>query len=292
MRLIAVLTYETQIAAFATAGAGGILVPVEGFAVRSKRRFSVAAIRRIVSDAHALGLTVHLRMNHIIHETDLERLRSTLKELADVPFDRLVCFDLTVAIIAAELGMIHKVIYQPGTLATNVYDPGFYAKLGLKGLTLSPDIQINELMEIAKAANGIECSLVGHGYLPMLISKRNLLTAYYGESLNPPSVKNDFNYHLTEEKRPGELLPILEDEVGTHLFRAAALASFEELPLLQHLFADVYIETNFIPEDEVLLALMTYTGKISKQTFFARSTTPYDSGFYNRPTAAKKEAVQ
>jgi U32 family peptidase len=292
MRLIPVLTYETQIAAFATAGAGGILVPVEGFAARSLSRFSVVAIRRIVNDAHALGLTVHLRMNQIIHESDLERLRSVLKELADVPFDRLVCFDLTVAIIAAEMDMMKRVIYQPGTLATNVDDPGFYAKLGLIGLTLSPDIQINELIEIAKAANGIECSLVGHGYLPMLISKRNLLTAYYGENLHPPVVKNDFSYQLTEEKRPGELLPILEDEYGTHLFRPAALVSFDELVILQSFLSDVYIETIFIPEEEVLLAIMTYAGKMSKQTFFARSTTPYDSGFYARSTAAKKEAVQ
>lgn len=292
MRLIPVLTYETQIAAFANAGAGGILVPVEGFAARSRCRFSVDSIRRIVRDAHALGLTVHLRMNQIIHETDLERLRSSLSNLADVPFDRLVCFDLTVAIVAAEMNLIHKVIYQPGTLATNVYDPGFYAKLGLIGLTLSPDIQINELIEIAKAASGIECSLVGHGYLPMLISKRNLLTAYVGDTVNPPLVKNDFAYQLTEEKRPDELLPILEDEFGTHLFRPAALASFEELPLLHQLLADVYLETIFIPEDEVLLAIMCYAGKISKQTFFARSKMPYDSGFYYRPTAAKKEAVQ
>ncbi|MCK7484112.1 MAG: U32 family peptidase [Bacillus subtilis] len=50
---------------------------------------------------------------------------------------------------------------------------------------------------------------------------------------------------------------------------------------------DFYIETIFLPEDEVLLAIEVYAGLATSQHFFARSMTPYDHGFYDRPTAAK-----
>ncbi len=117
MRLLPVLTSKTQIVAFANAGAGGILVPVEGFAARSRRRFSVSEIASITTEAHALGLTVHLRMNTMIHETNLPALRACLRELAPIPFDRIVCFDLTVAIIAAEFALKNRVVYPTNRIA-------------------------------------------------------------------------------------------------------------------------------------------------------------------------------
>ncbi len=134
--------------------------------------------------------------------------------------------------------------------------------------------------------------MVGHGYLPMLISKRHLLSAYFTEKNQSLAANQDFAYQISEETRPGTLFPILEDEFGTHLFRPAALASFEEIAALREWFVDFYIETIFLPEDEVLLAIEVYAGLATIQQFYARSMTPYDHGFYDRPTAAKKEASQ
>ncbi|MCK7484111.1 MAG: U32 family peptidase [Bacillus subtilis] len=228
-----VLTSTTQIVAFANAGAGGILVPVEGFAARSRRHFRCPKLHGSQRKRTRLNPTVHLRMNTMIHETDLPALRACLRELAAIPFDRIVCFDLTVAIVAAEFHLKERIVYQPGTLATNAYDPLFYASLGIRGLTLSPDIQQSELLEIAQAARDIECSLVSHGYLPMLISKRHLLSAYFVEKKQTLKANQDFAYQISEETRPGTLFPILEDEFGTHLFRPAALASFEEIAALR-----------------------------------------------------------
>ena len=109
-------------------------------------------------------------------------------------------------------------------------------KQGVKRIILARELSLQEIRVIREnTPETLELEAFVHGAMCMSYSGRctisNYLTgrdANHGECTQPCRWK----YYVVEEKRPGEYMPILEDDKGTYLFNSKDLCMLEHIPEL------------------------------------------------------------
>ncbi|MFP4477861.1 MAG: peptidase U32 family protein [Candidatus Izemoplasmatales bacterium] len=242
-------------------------------------------IFQVIKKYHKL---VYVNINKMIHETDLSNLNNWMAFLKTIEIDGIVINDFTVFVVAKAHGLENKVIYQPGTMNTNTYDALFLEEK-IKGISLSKEITLEEILTIVKSPAKIEYSLVGHGYLDMFFSKRKLITNYFiHKGRHFHKIKNNPHFVIEEKTRDGIYYPILEDEIGTHIFRDKKLESFKEVRELESYLTDFFIERLFIDDEEYYDTIKAYQDKDEHHKFINKYKGNFNSGFYYLPTEKTK----
>lgn len=261
-------------------GADVFLVHPEGLSCRTRKTFTPEEIRRILASAHARGKLVYAHLNLLVHEADLPAVQEWLSDFAASDLDAIVCFDLTVLALAAPLGLSGRIIYRPETMNTNSFEPWFFRKWPIRGLTLSKDLTLAELLEIAENHQGLEMSLVAHGHLFLSFSRRPLLRSYLeGCGRSAEEVLGDESFRL-REKGSSAGHPVFEDERGTHVFRAKEIRSFDELRVLGPYLSDIFLEHLFLEDEEYAAALSAYADEGKETEYLVRFGESCDEGFY------------
>lgn len=287
MRIAVRLKTLDEIARFSQLGVDVFCLDTD-LAVRKISVFDQASIHGAIERIHAVGKQAYVYLNKMIHQSDLALLDQWLDTLSKTAVDGLVVADLTVFVKARDYGLDHCIIYQPGTMNTDTGSIDYFNDKPIKGLTISREITLDEIVRMANQPHQVELSLVGHGYLDMFYSRRKLLTQYFvHKHMEVPDLIDDHDFRLVEKLRPEDRFPIVEDAFGTHIFRSKKLLSYDELTVLKPLLDDFFIERLFLSDDEHLDAIRLYTGHIDKDTF-CLSYGNYDSGFYDQPTELYK----
>jgi len=258
------------------------------FTTKRISMFDLDDIKQIVDYATNHLKQVYVLINRMIHQMDLEDLNAYLKALKNIRISGIVINDLTVYVLAKKLGMETKIIYQPGTMNTDSFSATYFSKRSMKGITLSREITLQEIKMISDSHQDIECSIIGHGYLDMFYSKRQLITNYVlHKNMQGEDVVNNFNMRLNEEIRPNDFYPIVEDEFGTHIFRSNKLISYLELEELNELIQDFFIERLFIEDTEYFDTIRLYNNSMSYEEY-QQLYQGFDSGFYYTRTEKTK----
>jgi len=237
-----------------------------------------------LNDLFVYNKPVYLLVNKIIHESDLVNLNKILQIAKNKLVEGIVCNDITVMVKARESGVENKIIYQPGTMNTNSYDSEYFFTKNIKGITISKEITLEEIIKIFKNKK-TEFSLVGHGFIDMFYSKRMLLTNYFiYKNITHSKIQDNYYFHLNEEKRPDNYYPILEDMGGTHIFRDKALESFNELDILKEYLDDFFVERIFLSDEEYYDSLLAYNDNTFVPDFLKKYQEHYNKGFYYQYT--------
>jgi len=253
------------------------------FTAKKINHFSLFEIKTL---ANRLPNRIYILVNQMIHETDLESLNTFFKDLQSTNIAGIVINDFSVYIVASKYNMENLVIYQPGTYNTDTYSKTYLAKRNLKGLTISREITIEEIKDFKN--QDIELSIIGHGYLDMFYSKRELITNYFiHKEITGKQVKNNYDFKLREEIRELDFYPILEDEFGTHIFRSKKLISYDQVNILRPLIKDFFIERIFLSDKELHASIQLYTNQLTLNDFLTQYQD-YDSGFYKIRTEKVK----
>ena len=283
MRIIASVYEATDLPLFAKNGATGIVLGVAGFCAGMGVTFDLATCHRMASIAKSLALAVYLRFDKMIREGELEALRQVLSNIDFTIVDAIICFDQTVLAVAMELGIAGKIIYQPGTQNTNLFDPWHYQTLGVKGITISREVTLSDIVAICACETGIELSLIGHGHLPMFYSARHLISDYVQHKNKPLIRQKDATLRLEEDTRPGTYFPLWEDESGTQVYRPKQLCSLRELGVLKPYLADLFLERSFVSDAEYLQTIRAYADGSLVDAYLQTYGDHCDSGsFYER----------
>jgi len=289
VRLVTPIRNDAEIDALKAAGADVLVAAVAGFSAAADAVRPAAAFAPLVLAAQAAGLEVYAAFTAPVHEDMLRGLAEAMKTVADAGVAAIVAADSACIRVAQDLGIAGRLIYQPGTFNSNRYDPAFFRSRGLKGVTLSREITLAQIVAIAENNPGIEISLVGHGHLPMFHSRRRFLSddaEHRGNGVRPA---DGSRFALEEEKRPGRHFPVVEDESGTTLFRDRMLVSFAELPVLAACLSDFFLLRRFTDDAVFFAAIAAYRDPSRAAAFLAAYGTRCDSGFYHRKTTLAKE---
>jgi len=258
------------------------------FTTKKISYFSIDEIKLVVNKAKVLNKQVFVYVNKMIHEVDLPGLESYLTSLGEYCIDGIVINDLTVYAIAKKLGMESNIIYQPGSLNTDSFSAEYFADRKILGITVSREVTLAEIERIATNKKRTGLSIIGHGYLDMFYSKRKLLRNYFlHKGISGKEIVDNHRYRLNEEMRSNQFYPIVEDDAGTHIFRAMKLISIDEIELLSKFIDYLFIERIFLDDEEYIDSLSLYAKKQRKEDFLEKYPN-YESGFYYQRTEKLK----
>ena len=186
--------------------------------------------------AHDRGVKVYVTANILAHNDDLEQAEAYFKELQEVQPDALIISDPGVFVLARRI--LPKVDIHISTQAnnTNYGTCLFWHDLGAARVVSARELSLQEIRQLRDHIPAeMEIETFVHGAMCISYSGRCLLSAFMtGRSANLGDCTHPcrWKYALMEETRPGEYMPVEENERGTFLFNSKDLCMIEHIPEL------------------------------------------------------------
>lgn len=216
-------------------GADAVYIGGEVFGLRAKaRNFSREEMAEGIRYAHEHGVKVHVTVNILAHNYDLDGVREYLKELKELQPDALIIADPGVFTLAGEIcpEIARHVSTQANT--TNSESCRFWYKLGAKRIVTARELSLKEIKEIRQnVPEDLELESFVHGAMCISYSGRCLLSNYMtGRDANRGACTHPcrWKYALMEETRPNEYFPVYENERGTFIMNSKDLCMIDHLP--------------------------------------------------------------
>ncbi|MGI6588934.1 MAG: peptidase U32 family protein [Peptococcia bacterium] len=216
-------------------GADAVYLGGKEYGLRaSAGNFTLKEIKEGVGFAHKYGAKVYVTVNIFAHNRDLESLPGYLKKLEEIDADGVIFSDPGVWKIAQEINSKLSLHLSTQANTTNWASARFWQEHGVERLVLARELSLEEIKEIREKVDA-ELEVFVHGAMCISYSGRCLLSNYMagrdanlGECAQPCR----WNYALVEEKRPGQVYPIFEDERGSYIFNSQDLCLIRHLPEL------------------------------------------------------------
>lgn len=218
-------------------GADAVYIGGEVFSLRAKsKNFSLEDMKEGIDFAHAHGVRVYVTSNILAHNQDLEGVREYFKELKVIQPDALIISDPGVFDIAREI--IPEIDVHISTQAnnTNYGTYNFWYRQGARRVVTARELSMEEIADIRKhIPDDLEIETFVHGAMCISYSGRCLLSNYFtGRDANQGACTHPcrWKYAIVEETRPGEYMPVYENERGTYIFNSKDLCMIEHIPEL------------------------------------------------------------
>ena len=236
--------------------------------------FSPETLRAGIAEAHALGKKFFLAANILPHNAKVNTFMADMEEVVAMQPDALIMADPGLIMLVRERWpdiAIHLSV-QANTL--NFAAVKFWQKMGLQRIILSRELSLDEVAEIRQQCPDMELEVFVHGALCIAYSGRCLLSGYFNhrdpnqgtctnscrwdykvhdtvedamgdvQMVVPPPVAKSTNagtlktFLIEEGKRPGQYMPIEEDEHGTYILNSKDLRAVEHVAQLAKIGVD------------------------------------------------------
>ena len=216
-------------------GADAVYIGGEMYGLRAKaKNFSKEDMAEGIRFAHEHGKKVYVTANITAHDRDLEGVQKYFEELKEIGPDALIISDPGVFQIATEI--CPEIDIHISTQANNVNYRTFqfWHKLGATRVVTARELSIKEIADIdAHIPEDLEIETFVHGAMCISYSGRCLLSNYFtGRDANQGACTHPcrWKYSVVEETRPGEYMPVYENERGTYIFNSKDLCMIEHVP--------------------------------------------------------------
>jgi len=216
-------------------GADAVYIGGEAFGLRAKaKNFSLEEMREGIAFAHAHDVKVYVTANILAHNYDLDGVRTYFEELKEIKPDGLIIADPAIFEIAGEV--CPEIDRHISTQAnnTNYGTYKFWHKLGATRVVTARELSLEEIKEIrANIPDELEIETFVHGAMCISYSGRCLLSNFMvGRDANQGACTHPcrWKYSIVEETRPGEVMPVFENERGTYIFNSKDLCMIEHIP--------------------------------------------------------------
>lgn len=218
-------------------GADAVYIGGEMYGLRAKaHNFSKEDMQESIAFAHAHGVKVYVTANITAHNRDLAGVRAYFTELAEVGPDALIISDPGVFDIAREVLPDTEVHISTQANNVNYGTYRFWHRMGATRVVSARELSLEEIGEIrANIPDDLEIETFVHGAMCISYSGRCLLSNYFtGRDANLGACTHPcrWKYYIMEESRPGEYLPVEENERGTYIFNSKDLCMIEHIPEL------------------------------------------------------------
>lgn len=226
-------------------GADAVYIGGEVFSLRAKsKNFSMDDMREGIAFAHAHGTKVYVTANILAHNGDLDGVEEYFNELKEIGPDALIISDPGVFQIAKEICPEIEVHISTQANNTNYRTYRFWHSLGAKRVVSARELSMDELRELrANIPEDLEIETFIHGAMCISYSGRCLLSSYFtGRDANQGACTHPcrWKYAIMEETRPGEYLPVYENERGTYIFNSKDICMIEHIPELVEVGIDSF----------------------------------------------------
>lgn len=216
-------------------GADAVYIGGEAFGLRAKaKNFTMEEIREGIAFAHEKGVKVYITANILAHNDDLAGVEEYFKELKETGPDALIISDPGVFEIAKRILPDMEIHISTQANNTNYGTYLFWHRLGAKRVVSARELSLAEIKEIrSRIPEDMEIESFIHGAMCISYSGRCLLSNFMtGRDANQGACTHPcrWKYSIVEEKRPGEYMPVYENERGTYIFNSKDLCMIEHIP--------------------------------------------------------------
>lgn len=218
-------------------GADAVYIGGEAFGLRAKaKNFTNEEIREGIAFAHERGVKVYITANILAHNEDLPGVEAYFKELKEIGPDALIISDPGVFSIAKKVLPDMEIHISTQANNTNYGTYLFWYGLGAKRVVSARELSLAEIKEIrSRIPEDMEIESFIHGAMCISYSGRCLLSNFLaGRDANQGACTHPcrWKYSIVEESRPGEVMPVYENERGTYIFNSKDLCMIEHIPEL------------------------------------------------------------
>lgn len=218
-------------------GADAVYIGGEVFGLRAKaKNFTIEEMKEGVQFAHDNGVKVYVTVNILAHNDDLAPALEYVKELKEVNPDALIIADPAIFTIVREVWPEIDIHISTQANNTNYGTYLFWHRLGAKRVVSARELNLREIREIRdNIPEDMEIETFVHGAMCISYSGRCLLSSFMaGRDANKGACTHPcrWKYAVVEESRPGQYMPIEENDRGTYIFNSKDLCMIDHIPEL------------------------------------------------------------
>ena len=218
-------------------GADAVYIGGEVFGLRAKaKNFSLEEMLEGVEFAHRYNVKVYVTANILAHNSDIEPVKAYFNDLKKVKPDALIIADPAIFTIAKEMLPDMELHISTQANNTNYGTYNFWHSLGAKRVVSARELSISEIKDIRNhIPDDLEIETFVHGAMCISYSGRCLLSSFMaGRDANKGACTHPcrWKYAVVEESRPGQYMPVEENERGTYIFNSKDLCMIDHIPEL------------------------------------------------------------
>ena len=171
--------------AFAAVNSGcdAIYIGAQNFGARKKVGNSLEDLREIVDYAHKFYVKVHVTVNTILKDSELNAAQELIENLYDIGVDAIIVQDMAIFKLAID-GKIPPIAIHASTQCDNrsLDKVKFFQKVGASRVILARELSLEQIREIGKFAqdNNLEIETFVHGALCVSYSGQCYMSYYIG----------------------------------------------------------------------------------------------------------------
>lgn len=216
-------------------GADAVYMGGEEYGLRAYAdNFGMDEMKQGIDFARKKGKSVYMTVNIIPHNDDINRLPEYIEKVSKLGIDAFILSDPGVLSVVREIAPDIPVHLSTQANNTNWRSAAFWYAQGVSRVILARELSLDEISEIRqKAPENLELEMFIHGAMCISYSGRCLLSNYMtGRDSNRGLCAHPcrWKYYLMEEKRPGEYMPVYENERGTFIYNSKDLCLIEHIP--------------------------------------------------------------
>lgn len=218
-------------------GADAVYCGGEEFSLRAKaKNFSDEDLAEGIRYAHEHGVKVHITANILAHNYDFPEVEEFMKKMKELKPDAMIINDPGIFMTARRICPEIDIHISTQSSSTNYETFKFWHDLGATRVVAARELSLEEIRQIrAKVPEDLEIEAFVHGAMCMSYSGRCMLSNFFtgrdanrGECTHPCR----WRYSIVEETRPGEYMPVYENERGTYIFNSKDLSMIDYIPEL------------------------------------------------------------
>ncbi len=218
--------------------------------------FDLAQLARGISETHASGRLFYVASNLSPHNNKVKTYMNHMEPVIAMRPDALIMSDPGLIMMVRERWPQMPIHLSVQSNVVNFATVKFWQRIGITRIILSRELSLDEIEEIRQRCPDIELEVFVHGALCIAYSGRCLLSGYMNHrDANQGACTNscrwDYKAHeaesdetgglkpkkvppflLEEKERPGEFMPIHEDEHGTYIMNSKDLRAVQHIARL------------------------------------------------------------
>lgn len=206
-------------------GADAVYCGGKAFGMRSApRNLSMEDFEEAVAYAHARNARIFVTCNILPTNDEIDAMNTYMGELGEIGVDALIVSDIGVLMAARQVAPHVEVHVSTQAGITNYQAANAFAAMGASRVVLARELDLEAIRGIrAQVPADLEIEAFVHGSMCMAFSGRCLISQHLtGRDANHGDCAQScrWKYHVVEEKRPGQFIPVEVTDGGTFLFNS------------------------------------------------------------------------
>jgi putative protease len=216
-------------------GADAVYLAGKAFSLRNfSGNFTMEEMAHAIAYGHAHGTKVYVACNIYPRDDEIPAIRTHLAAVGALAPDGVIVADPGIFMLARETIPTIPLHVSTQANTTNSATARFWKKMGAARVNVARELNLSEIARMVANA-GVEVEAFVHGAMCISYSGRCLLSSFMaGRDANRGRCAHPcrWQYEVVEAQRPGQYMPVREDDRGTYIFNSNDLCMIAHIPNL------------------------------------------------------------